>query len=105
AERTGFLKLLRDAKLEVAPGRIDPIFHKKALDTVPAGADLATDVANAIVDTTGRPLVATVLNFVDDTLHHTDPGGTDWGIDTITHLRPLLQAAQRAGRAVIITSD
>ncbi len=46
-----------------------------------------------------------MLNFVDDTLHHTDPGGTDWGIDTITHLRPLLQAAQRAGRAVIITSD
>ncbi|OOL32426.1 alkaline phosphatase [Rhodococcus rhodochrous] len=105
AERTGFFKLLRDAKLEAAPGRIDPIFHKKALDTVPAGADLATDVANAIADTTGRPLVATVLNFVDDTLHHTDPGGTDWGIDTITHLRPLLQAAQRAGRAVIITSD
>lgn len=105
AERTGFLKLLRDAKLEAAPGRTDPIFHKKALDTVPAGADLATDVANAIADTTGRPLVAAVLNFVDDTLHHTDPGGTDWDIDTITHLRALLQAAQRAGRAVIITSD
>ncbi|MFD6893265.1 BREX-2 system phosphatase PglZ [Rhodococcus sp. NPDC060086] len=105
AERTGFLKVLREAKLQAAPGRTDPIFHKKALDTVPAGADLATDVANAIADTAGRPLVAAVLNFVDDTLHHTDPGGTDWGINNITHLRALLQAAQRAGRAVVITSD
>ena len=25
-----------------------------------------------------------VLNYVDDTLHHTDPGGTDWNLDTIT---------------------
>ena len=105
AERAGFLDALRAAGLEAAPGRVDPIFHKKALDTVPAGADLATEVANAIADTAGRPLVAAVLNFVDDTLHHTDPGGTDWGLGTITHLRALLQAAQRAGRAVIVTSD
>ncbi|WP_245687842.1 BREX-2 system phosphatase PglZ [Rhodococcus phenolicus] len=104
-ERAGFLDALRAAGLEAALGRPDPIFHKKALDTVPAGADLATEVANAIADTAGRPLVAAVLNFVDDTLHHTDPGGTDWGLGTITHLRALLQAAQRAGRAVIVTSD
>jgi hypothetical protein len=105
AERSGFLDVLRAVGLQAQPGRPDPIFHKKALDTVPAGASLATEVANAIVDTAGRPLVAAVLNYVDDTLHHTDPGGTDWTVDTITHLRPLLQAAQRAGRAVIITSD
>ncbi|MGX7728482.1 BREX-2 system phosphatase PglZ [Rhodococcus sp. 2H158] len=105
AERAGFLDALRSVGLEAALGRVDPIFHKKALDTVPAGADLATEVANAIADTAGRPLVAAVLNFVDDTLHHTDPGGTDWGIGTITHLRALLQAAQRAGRAVVVTSD
>ncbi|RVW03694.1 BREX-2 system phosphatase PglZ [Rhodococcus spongiicola] len=105
AERAGFLDALRAAGLEADAGRSDPIFHKKALDTVPAGADLATEVANAIADTEGRPLVAAVLNYVDDTLHHTDPGGTVWAVDTITHLRPLLQAAQRAGRAVIVTSD
>ncbi|NKS26555.1 BREX-2 system phosphatase PglZ [Rhodococcus hoagii] len=104
-ERAGFLDLIKAAGLQAAPGRPDPIFHKKDLDTVPAGADLATAVANAIADTAGRPVVATVLNYVDDTLHHTDPGGTAWTVDTITHLRPLLRAAQRAGRAVIVTSD
>ncbi|MGV9671694.1 BREX-2 system phosphatase PglZ [Gordonia sp. NPDC003504] len=105
AECAGFLEALRDAGLQAAPGRVDPIFHKKALDTVPAGADLATDVADAIADPAGRPLVAAVLNYVDDTLHHTDPGGTDWTLSTITHLRALLRAAQRAGRAVVLTSD
>lgn len=102
AERAGFLSLIRDAGLQA---HTDPIFHKKALDTTPSGADLATDVATAIADPTGRPLVAAVLNYVDDTLHHTDPGGTSWTLGTITHLRALLQAALRAGRAVIITSD
>ncbi|WP_076482661.1 BREX-2 system phosphatase PglZ [Williamsia sterculiae] len=105
AERAGFLEAIREAGLQAAPGRPDPIFHKKALDTVPTGADLATEVADAIADPTGRPLVAAVLNYVDDTLHHTDPGGTDWSLRTITHLRALLRDAQRAGRAVIITSD
>ncbi|PKZ67582.1 BREX-2 system phosphatase PglZ [Gordonia terrae] len=105
AERAGFLDAIREVGLQAAPGRPDPIFHKKALDTVPTGADLATEVADAIADPAGRPLVAAVLNYVDDTLHHTDPGGTDWTLRTITHLRALLRDAQRAGRAVIITSD
>lgn len=104
-ERAGFLDAIRAAGLQAPPGRTDPIFHKKALDTVPAGATLATEVANALADTEGRPLVAAVLNHVDDTLHHTDPGAAAWTVDAITHLRPLLQAAQRAGRAVIVTSD
>ena len=104
-ERKGFLSLIREAHLEATGGGPDPIFHKKALDAIPAGASLATDIANALADTEHRPLVAAVLNYVDDTLHHTDPGGTDWTIDTITHLRPLLGAARSAGRAVVITSD
>lgn len=105
AERKGFLALIRDAQLEATGGGPDPIFHKKALDAIPAGASLATDVTNALADTDRRPLVAVVLNYVDDTLHHTDPGGTDWTITAITHLRPLLAAARSAGRAVVITSD
>ncbi|WP_182347793.1 BREX-2 system phosphatase PglZ [Tomitella gaofuii] len=104
-ERSGFLAVLKATGLQARPGVPDPIFHKKALDAVPAGSALATDVANAITDTAGRPLVAAVLNYVDDTLHHTDPGGTDWTIDVITHLRALLKAAREAGRAVVITSD
>lgn len=104
-ERAGFLSLIRDEHLEATGGVPDPIFHKKALDAIPSGASLATDVGNAIADTEHQRLVAVVLNYVDDTLHHTDPGGTDWTITTITHLRALLQAAKSAGRAVVITSD
>lgn len=105
AEHTGFVDATRAAGLGAKTGLPDPIFHKKALDSIPAGAALATDVANAVADTEGRPLVAAVLNYVDDTLHHTDPGGTKWTLDAITHLYPLLTAARSAGRAVLITSD
>lgn len=104
-ERTGFVSLIRQAQLQPPAGVPDPIFHKAALDAVPAGLSLATDVNNAVADVTRQPLVAVVLNYVDDTLHHTDPGGTDWTLDTITHLRPLLTAARNAGRTVVITSD
>lgn len=104
-ERSGFLALLKETGLEATGGVADPIFHKKALDAIPSGASLATDVNNAIADIEHQPLVAAVLNYVDDTLHHTDPGGTDWTIRTITHLRALLHAAKSAGRAVVITSD
>ncbi len=104
-ERSGFLSVIRDEHLEATGGVADPIFHKRALDAIPSGASLATDVGNAIADTERQKLVAVVLNYVDDTLHHTDPGGTDWTITTITHLRALLQAAKSAGRAVVITSD
>jgi hypothetical protein len=103
-ERSGFSAVLREANLQGPPGAPDPIFHKRALDAVPSGLTLATDVNNAIADTSQR-LVAVVLNYVDDTLHHTDPGGTDWNLDTITHLRPVLRAARSAGRTVVITSD
>lgn len=104
-ERSGFLSLLRDAQLQATGGVPDPIFHKQALDAVPSGAKLASDVRNAIADVTHQPLVAAVLNYVDDTLHHTDPGGTDWNLETITYLGPLLNAAKNAGRTVVITSD
>lgn len=104
-ERAGFVSLIREAQLQATGGVPDPIFHKKALGAIPAGASLATDVNNSIADTEHQRLVAAVLNYVDDTLHHTDPGGTDWTLTTITHLRALLHAAKNAGRAVVITSD
>lgn len=102
-ERRGFAQLLKQSHLG---GSADvPIFHQKDLDTVRAGLSLAPAVQNAIADTEHRRLVAAVLNIVDDTLHHTDPGGADWNLQTITHLRPLLDAARQAGRTVVITSD
>jgi hypothetical protein len=104
-ERSGFLSLLRESQLEATGAVSDPIFHKAALDAVTSGAQLATDVRNAIADGEHQRLVAVVLNYVDDTLHHTDPGGTDWTLQTITYLAPLLTAAKNAGRTVVITSD
>lgn len=104
-ERAGFLSQIKAAGLQATGGVPDPIFHKAALDAIPAGASLATDVRNAIADTEHQPLVAAVLNYVDDTLHHTDPGGTDWNLQTITHLRAVFDAAKNAGRTVVITSD
>ena len=104
-ERAGFMSLIRDAQLQPIGGVPDPIFHKKALDAVPSGLSLATDVNNAIADTGNQRLVAVVLNYVDDTLHHTDPGGTDWNLESITHLRALMYVARNAGRTVVITSD
>src|SRR5699024_8317596 len=104
-ETAGFRDIVKGAGLWSRPGSQAPIFHKKDLDALVAGRALATEVAEAIGDTEGRRLVAAVLNYVDDTLHHTDPGGTDWSIHTITHLHALLRAAYQAGRAVIITSD
>ena len=105
AERSGFVALIRTSQLQPTGNVPDPIFHKAALDAVPSGLSLATDVNNAIADVANQKLVAVVLNYVDDTLHHTDPGRTDWNLDTITHLRPLLHAARNAGRTVVITSD
>ncbi len=105
AERSGFVSMIRASQLQPTGNVPDPIFHKAALDAIPSGLSLATDVTNAIADVANQQLVAVVLNYVDDTLHHTDPGGTDWNLDTITHLRPLLHAARNAGRTVVITSD
>lgn len=102
-ERRGFAQLLKQSHLG---GPTDtPIFHQKDLDIVRPGLALAPAAQNAIADTEQRRLVAAVLNTVDDTLHHTDPVGADWTLTTITHLRPLLEAARQAGRTVVITSD
>lgn len=108
-ERRGFADVVKSAKLEVpeeAGGSAEvPLFHKKQLDTAPRGQALSSDIQTAIADTDNRRLVAAVLNTVDDTVHHADPGGTDWRLPTIRHLVPLLEAARRAGRTVVITSD
>jgi hypothetical protein len=54
---------------------------------------------------TGVPLVACVLNTIDDALDRSDPGGTEWTADAVKHLLPLLDRARYAGRTVIITAD
>ncbi|GGF99351.1 hypothetical protein GCM10007304_11510 [Rhodococcoides trifolii] len=104
-ERREFVNALTRHDLRPAANTGPVIFHKAALDAIPKGAQIATELVGAISDTQHRPLVAAVLNYVDDTLHHADPGRTDWTMDSITHLTPLMEAASRAGRTVVITSD
>ena len=81
------------------------LFHKKALDSSRPGYAVADDVAAAIGDVTGRPLVACVLNTIDDALDRSDPGGIEWNADSIKHLMPLLDRARHAGRVVVLTAD
>jgi hypothetical protein len=99
-ETHGFAAL---AKSHHVPDAV--LFHKKPLDTSRPGLLVADDVGQAIDDTTGRPLVGCVLNTIDDALDRSDPGATDWTLDTVKHLRPLLERARSAGRIVVITSD
>jgi hypothetical protein len=100
AERTGFDVLVRAHGL---PGAL--LFHKRPLDSARPGYAIADDVAAAIEDTDRHPLVACVLNTIDDALDRSDPGGTAWGTETVKHLLPLLERARNAGRVVILTAD
>jgi PglZ domain len=81
------------------------LFHKKPLDSSRLGHAVADDVAAAIGDVTGHPLVTCVLNTIDDALDRSDPVGTEWGAEAVKHLLPLLDRARHAGRVVILTAD
>jgi hypothetical protein len=81
------------------------LFHKKPLDSSRPGYAIADDVAAAVADVTGYPLVTCVLNTIDDALDRSDPGGTAWSAETVKHLAPLLERARNAGRVVVLTAD
>ena len=99
-EQRGYEALTRAHRL---PGAA--LFHKKPLDSSLLGFAVADDVAAAIADVAGHPLVTCVLNTIDDALDRSDPGGTDWGPDAVRHLAPLLDRARHAGRIVVLTAD
>lgn len=67
-----------------------------------AGAALAPDVTAALADES-TPLVAAVVNTIDDALDRSDPGTVVWGTETITAVRDLLALA--TGLVVIVVSD
>ena len=99
-ERDGFAS--NPALLEAAQGQAAVLFHKS--DLRPVGGDIAPRVREAITDPTQR-IVGVVVNAVDD---HLDRGAqlrlAD-GLEGIPLLRPLLEAAAEARRAVVLTSD
>ncbi len=99
-ERTGFENhtALRDA----AGGTTPRLYHKKDLK-IDQGR-IAPEVRDAILDPAVR-VVGVVVNAVDD---HLDKGSQlrlAEGLRALRPLRPLLDAAAEAGRAVIIASD
>jgi len=100
-EQRGYEALTRAHRLPGPP----LLFHKKPLDSSRPGFAVADDVAAAIADVTGHPLVSCVLNTIDDALDRSDPGGTDWGTEAIRHLAHLLDRARHAGRIVVLTAD
>jgi hypothetical protein len=78
------------------------VFHKA--DLAEAGQALAEDVRAAIVSPASQ-VVAVVVNAVDDHLAKGDQIPVRWARSTIRPLALLLDAAQRAGRIVVLTSD
>jgi hypothetical protein len=93
------------AALRATPSLQGKLFHKKVLETTQLGMAVADEVGAALDDADGVQLVACVLNTVDDALDRSDPAGTDWTIDAVRHLAPLLERAARSGRTVILTAD
>ncbi|SCF44458.1 BREX-2 system phosphatase PglZ [Micromonospora mirobrigensis] len=77
------------------------LLHKKAL-RAGAGAALDPEVLTALGDP-ATPVVAAVINAIDDALDRSDPGTAVWGQDTITAVDDLLASA--ADRIVVIVSD
>lgn len=99
-EKSGLAAAVRKAGL---PAPV--LFHKGDLDARAHGHDLPEPVRAALGDTAARPLVACVLNTIDDALDRSDPGGIDWTADNIKYLRALLESAAAAGRTVVLTAD
>lgn len=99
-ERAGFDQV---GRLVRRPGT--KLFHKNVLESSQLGFELAHDVADAIAQTQKYPLVGCVLNTIDDALDRSDPAGMTWNEELVKHLRPLLDAARKYDRTVVITSD
>src|SRR5699024_5265393 len=99
-ERAGFEQVGR-----LAGERGARLFHKNVLESSQLGFELAHDVADAIAETEKYRLVGCVLNTIDDALDRSDPAGVAWNEELVKHLRPLLDAAKKFDRTVVITSD
>lgn len=101
-ERSGFTSWLQSNALP-ATGQV--LFHKADMDAVSRGHALAIDVRIALEDIGNRPVVACVLNDIDDALDRSDPIGSSWSTSSFKHLDALLAAAAAVGRTVVLTSD
>ena len=104
-ETRGFTTWYAETTKGLAGAGTAKLFHKGDLT---GGADTdqtEENVTRAVEDVSRHPLVATVLNTIDDALDKSDPLDRQWSVPDITHLHVLLQAAARAGRTVVMVSD
>lgn len=81
------------------PGAV--LLHKAKL-RAGAGAAFDPEVTAALADPF-TPLVAAVVNTIDDALDRSDPGTIVWGEENIAAVRDLLALAQ--DRVVVLVSD
>jgi CBS domain-containing protein len=77
------------------------LLHKGRL-RARAGAAFEPDVVARLEDP-GTPLVAAVVNTIDDALDRSEPGTAVWGLENILAVRDLLTLAQ--DRVVVVVSD
>ncbi len=101
AEHRGFAAQPRLAAASAA-GKPPVLFHKAALRD--DGSGLAEEVRAALADR-HRRLVAVVLNAVDDQLGRGDQLAPAWSVGLLRHLEAILEAAEDADRAVVLTAD
>ncbi|WP_336820101.1 BREX-2 system phosphatase PglZ [Gordonia sp. MMO-8] len=101
-ERSGFSDWLQQNGLR---GQRPVLFHKADLEAVSKGHALAADVRSAVQDTKGRPVIACVLNDIDDALDRSDPIGTEWTVSSFKRLEALLTEASAVSRTVVLVSD
>lgn len=89
------------AALAAAFGPQARLLHKADLR---AGSGASLDPAViAALDDPSVPLVAAVVNTIDDALDRSDPGVTEWGLQTVRAVRDLLEHAK--DRIVVLLSD
>ncbi|MFG3644134.1 BREX-2 system phosphatase PglZ [Micromonospora sp. NPDC047762] len=103
ALRAGNQDLERRLFAEGRWGRDSRIFHKGPARGG-AGEVIAAELTDAVASS--APVVAVVINTVDDALAHGREGDeAGWQLNDLGFLRSLLDQARRTGRAVIVTSD
>ena len=76
------------------------LFHKNDLT-----AGINDTVRSTVENTTDHPIVAAVLNDIDDSLSAANPLNTTWQVNDIAFLPNLLEGAARVGRTVVLVSD
>jgi PglZ domain len=86
-----------------AKSRPPKLFHKA--DFRQGGSDATTEAAISHIGDERNRVVGVVINNIDERLKDVTNPPQGWGINELTPLGELLDAARSAGRAVVLTAD